>query len=119
MFGLKRKMRALAHQAALGGAAALMLLTGLGFLTASAYLALVAVTDPVTATLAIGGAYFGLGLILFVSARDGEPKTTHEQQAHFGNRASDDPPASSEPADDIAHAFMAGFKEGAETRAQL
>ena len=101
---LRQSIRETAKRFALGSIGALMTLTGLGFLSASALLLLLTVTDPMTACAIMGGAFVGVGLILMVAARSSG--SDRARANHTPARAS------TEEMPPLAAAFMQGMAQG-------
>jgi NADH:ubiquinone oxidoreductase subunit 6 (subunit J) len=98
-----------ARRAGLVTGAAVCMLVGAGFVTAAAWMTLDAAFDAVTAAMIIGGAYFGIALILIgvsrsdSGAQPAEPATTHPQVT------SADGPA-------LLNAFLGGMQAGSAAR---
>lgn len=67
-FAARQMARNTARKAAFGSAAGLCLLAGAGFLLSAAWIALAAARGPVFASLLIGLALAGLGLVLLAAA---------------------------------------------------
>lgn len=65
---LRALLRRTARRAAFGGAAGLFLLTGAGFLLSAAWLALAAARGAIFASLILGLALAGIGLVLLAAA---------------------------------------------------
>lgn len=72
--GLGSAARRVAVRSAFGVAGAVCLIVGIVFLTAAAWMAISLAAGAVTAALIIGGAYTGVGLILFALARLVRPR---------------------------------------------
>ncbi|MBW4706937.1 hypothetical protein KX928_03955 [Roseobacter sp. YSTF-M11] len=101
---LRHQLRETAQRFALGGAGALMGLTGIGFLSASALLFLLTLTDPITACAIMGGAFLGTGMLLMMIARpSGSSGKEHER--HMSHRDQQEMPP-------VAAAFMQGMAQG-------
>lgn len=101
---LRHTIRDTAQRFALGSVGALMGLAGLGFLSASALMLLLTVTDPITACAIMGGAFLGVGLLMMVAARSSGTHHRRETHASGNQQAADMPP--------IAAAFMQGMAQG-------
>ncbi len=95
--------------AAIGLSAALSLCVGLAFLTLSAWMFLVSVTEPMIAALIIGGFYTGGSIVALALLASGGEKTKP--------RETTPPPASQEePLPPLAEAFIIGLRAGAKSR---
>ncbi|QQA41869.1 hypothetical protein [Pelagovum pacificum] len=68
LYAVEARAALAARRAAFGVVGLVLMLIGLGFLSLSGWLALAAATTPIQASLIIGGAYFGVGLIVLVIA---------------------------------------------------
>lgn len=66
---LQRTMREIARRLALQGAAAVLLLAGLGFLTAALWLYLSQLRDALFASVTVGAGFVGVALLLLMAAR--------------------------------------------------
>lgn len=113
---LKYKARKAARRTALGGLGVMMSLTGLGFLTASAYLFLLTQTDAITASLIMGGVFVGLGLILLALA-SGDGDNADDTATSPATRAPQPlPEAEHSPLTPVAVAFLDGLHQGMAVR---
>ncbi|QPM90348.1 phage holin family protein [Pseudooceanicola algae] len=105
MFGsLKYSLARIVRKAGYSAGAIVMMLIGLGFLTGAAWLYLVEIRSPLFAALVIGGAYFGIGLVLAALANVDRP-------VPMAHRASHEPPAAGSSAGLIA-ALLQGIGAG-------
>ncbi|MDW3223575.1 MAG: hypothetical protein R8G34_11955 [Paracoccaceae bacterium] len=102
---LQNKTRKTAQRIALNSFGALMVLAGIGFLSASALLLLLTLTDAITAFAIMGGAFLGVGLLVVYSAKPTNP-----------NLETDRLEATQEPMPPIAAAFMQGMTQGMAAR---
>lgn len=102
---LRYETRQTAQRVALGGFGTLMALTGVGFLSASALMLLLTLTDAITACAIMGGAFVGVGLLIAYTA-----KPSNFAAAPLHEQAQQDamPP--------IAAAFMQGLAQGMSAR---
>lgn len=117
--GLRYRIHLAVRRYALGGLGGLMALIGLGFLCASGLMLLLTVTDPITACAIMGGAFFGLGLILMFVARKprvpvSEASLAASPTAQASATAPPPPPAS--PMPPLAAAFVQGLTQGMAAR---
>ena len=108
IFGLKRQARHLAGQSLRGLIGAVLLAVGLGFFTAAGWLVLEAQQGALMATLIIGAAYSGLGLVFLATvAMRGAPASEHRRP---------EPESVAALAPAIAEAFAAGLAAGTAAR---
>ncbi|AJE46205.1 phage holin family protein [Celeribacter indicus] len=107
---LSLTLRRAARRAALSATAAAFLLVGLVFLTVSAFSALLLVTTLPIAALIVGGAYFGVGLVLLAIATPPPPAIPPVPAA---------PPADPYRGDMLTEAFLQGMETGATVRRTL
>ena len=78
MHSIRHQAARTAQQAGLITGGMLICAVGVGFLTLSAWLLLVSLTDPAYAALIIAGTYLGVGAILVgLSGRSGSPNMAH------------------------------------------
>jgi hypothetical protein len=111
---LRHRIHLTVQRYALGGIGGLMTLIGLGFLSASGFMLLLTVTDPITASAIFGCGFFGLGLILMVMARK-PPRPAHSAPLS-GAQAGQQPETS--PMPPLAAAFAQGVAQGMAARRQ-
>jgi amino acid transporter len=107
---VKRKMRRAAQRLALGGAASLIGLAGLGFLTAAAWLYLEAVGGAILACAILGFGYLGIGLILMMIASGDDDAGERSAQPEPSRKGDGMPP--------LATAFLHGMEQGMAARRQ-
>ncbi|WP_299854002.1 phage holin family protein [uncultured Roseobacter sp.] len=98
---LRHQIKKTAQRFALGGIGAVLALSGIGFLSASALLLLLTLTDPITACAIMGGAFLGTGLLFMLAAR---PSHKHDTPKHTQESQEAMPP--------VAAAFMQGMAQG-------
>ncbi len=72
--GLNYTAKTMALRSALGLFGAVMLLVGIGFLTAAGWIGLRLVATPLDAALIIGGSFAGLGILVLLIARIARPR---------------------------------------------
>ena len=122
---LKMRVKDKAERTAIGLVGGLLMLVGLCFLTAAAWMAISLAADPLMAALIIGGAYFGLGLIFVGVAKYKRRQYATPAQAAYqapgqASGAASDAAAGQAPTGAIAPmlvtAFMEGFGAGMATR---
>ncbi|WP_300011632.1 phage holin family protein [uncultured Roseobacter sp.] len=101
---LRQNIRDTAQRFALGSVGALMTLVGLGFLSASALMLLLTVTDPMTASAIMGGAFLGIGLLMMAAARSSKPDHNRHHRREVHPKTEEMPP--------LAAAFMQGMVQG-------
>ncbi|MEL6466386.1 MAG: phage holin family protein [Pseudomonadota bacterium] len=107
---LKDSVAQTAQRAALGGLGGLLMLTGVGFLTAALFLYLLTQTDPITACLMIGGGFAGIGLILLGLSRSSGGTT----KKHTPQTAQAELPQSAMTP--VVVAFLDGLQQGMAAR---
>ena len=99
--------------AAIGLGASVALCVGLGFLTLSAWLFLLTVTEPAMAALIIGGVYTGTALIAFATLSSSD-RNTRKPSAKLQEKTAE---AEEEaPLPPLAQAFVSGLRAGARAR---
>lgn len=105
---VERKAKQAARSAALLSAGGLCLTVGAGFLTVGAWIFLVSVSDNLTAAIAIGAIYSGLGLVLIgvASSKGDSNGTITGQHQHQSDPQS--PP--------LVQAFLHGMQAGADAK---
>ena len=106
---LKRHVAQTAQRAALGGLGGMCLLAGVGFLTAALFLYLLTQTDPISASLIVGGGFSGVGLVLIGVSRVGTTTSSPGQET-----AQAAPPASAMTP--VMLAFLDGLQQGMAAR---
>ncbi len=72
--GLNYTARTMALRSALGLFGMVMLLVGIGFLTAAGWIALRLVATPLDAALIVGGCFAGFGVLVLLIARIARPR---------------------------------------------
>lgn len=110
MSGIGKQVRRALRRVAMSGFATLLSLAGLGFLTVSASLFLLTVTDAITTFAILGCAYVGAGLLLFVGA-----SRTQEETARAQARSTD---SQKDTTESLVAAFMHGMSEGRDAAAR-
>ncbi|MBB5723980.1 hypothetical protein FHS72_003628 [Loktanella ponticola] len=105
MFGIKDKVARTAKRAGLISAGTVCCTVGVGFLTASGWLALAPTVGPATAAFIIAGVYIGVGLILIALGAN-DPATQHRPPA-----AAEQPKTATQ-APPLMQAFMFGMETG-------
>ncbi|MDQ2094968.1 phage holin family protein [Rhodalgimonas zhirmunskyi] len=122
---LKMRVKDKAERTAIGLVGGLLMLVGLGFLTAAAWMAISLAADPLMASLIIGGAYFGLGLIFIGAAKLKRRHYVAPTQSAYqaadtaagqASEAGANPSSSGSVAPMLVAAFMEGFGAGMATR---
>lgn len=101
---LRQNIRDTAQRFALGSVGAIMVLAGLGFLSASGLMLLLTVTDPITACAIMGGAFLGIGLLMMVAARSSKSDHSRHHRREVHPKTEEMPP--------LAAAFMQGMMQG-------
>ena len=105
MFGIRYRLQSAARRAGLLSGGLVLCAVGAGFMTASAWIALVPVGGAAYAARAISCAYFGVGLIMIGASRRHYVVPTH----HVATPAAQTP--FSPP---MMQAFMYGVQAGAQ-----
>ena len=111
---IDQKIARAGRKAALGLASVACLAVGAGFLTLAAWIWLVALTDPLVASIVIGCVYLGVGFILLGCVRlSGGPVAAapRPQAAASETPATPDMPP-------LMAAFIHGMQAGAQSRSK-
>lgn len=106
---MRRKLRRAAQRLALGGAASLMGLAGLGFLSAALWLYLATVGGAIFACAVLGFGFLGFGLILMMIAASDDDDRKAPASPRSDARSKDGMPP-------LATAFLHGMEQGMAAR---
>ncbi|PTX57069.1 putative superfamily III holin-X [Litoreibacter ponti] len=106
---LKKKAARASKKAGLLTGGLLAVITGIAFLSWAAWFYLSLLTDPMTASVIIGAAYVGIGLVMIgmavMSSGDSRDHLAeHDEQVKAAQPSSDNPP--------LMQAFMFGMEAG-------
>lgn len=106
---IEHKLRRTAQKTAIGAVGSILILVGVGFLTAAAWMGLSLIADSLVAASVIGGAYTGVGLIVLgvSSARSKREAYVPPQKREVHG---------AEALTGLAGAFMEGMSAGMAAR---
>tara|TARA_R110002051_G_scaffold1008_1_gene4873 strand:- start:6866 stop:7204 length:339 start_codon:yes stop_codon:yes gene_type:complete len=112
MFGVERKVAAVARKAALFSASALLATVGVAFLTGAAWLLLVELRSPLFAATVIGSVYVGLALVgLGIASSSSDRTVVPHDRTHDLNGLS--------PLQLVVVSFLQGIEQGARSKREV